>query len=74
MLVKLVQDQAHAVHEAIHIVWISVPATAAFATSTPMSREGFLEGFKVFHPFYCEFVLLDVGFVENEDERELRLV
>lgn len=74
MLIKLIQNQAHAVHEAIHVVRVPVPTTAAFTTSTSVSRERFLKSLEVLHPFDREFVLLHVGFIEDEDERELRLV
>ena len=69
MLVKLVQDETHAVHEAVH-----VPRCALVVGRALVRCEGFLKCLKVSHPFERKGVGLGVGFVEDDDERKLGLV
>jgi hypothetical protein len=69
MLVKLVQNKAHAIHEAVHVRWCTIVVGRALVCC-----EGFLEFFKVLHPFECKSVGLGISFVEDDDEWKLGLV
>jgi hypothetical protein len=69
MLVKLIQDEAHAIHETVHVCWCAIVIRRAL-----VGCKGFLEGLKVSHPLECKGVWLDIDFVEDDDERKLCLV
>jgi hypothetical protein len=69
VLVKLVQDETHAVHEAVHVRWCAVVVGRAL-----VGCEGFLESLKVLHPFKCKGMGLDISFVEDDNEGKLGLV
>lgn len=69
MLIKLIKNEAHAIHEAVHIGWFS------FVICCPAMRsEGGLESLEILHPFDCEVMRLNVSLIEDEDERQLCLV
>lgn len=77
MLIELLQNETHTVHEAVHVVRIAIPTTTTLNTAaSPASvrRERSLESFKILHPLDGKIVLLDVSLIEDEDEGELRLV
>ena len=59
MLVELIEDQAHAVHEAIHVRRLSLVVCC-----TTVRGQCFLERFEVLHPLQSEVVGLNIGFVE----------
>ena len=69
VLVKLVQHQTHAVHEAVHVCRLALVVRRAL-----MRRQSSLERLKVLHPLHCKVVCLYIGFVEDEDEREFCFV
>jgi hypothetical protein len=69
MLIKLVENKAHTVHETVHVCGFSLVVGRAF-----MCGESSLESFEVLHPLDREIMWLDVGFVEDQNEREFRLV
>ena len=69
MLIELIQDQAHAVHQAVHVRRLAVRVCRAAVTG-----ERGLEGFEVVHPLECEVVRGDVGFIEDEDEGQFGFV
>ena len=63
MLVKLIQNQAHAVHEAVHVGWF------AFGVPRPwMGSKSELECFEILHPLESKIVGLGVRFVKYKDE------
>lgn len=68
VLVKLVEHQAHAVHQAVHVPWTVV------ASRIPAVEQGRLERLKIAHPLDRKVVWLDIGLVEDEDEGEAGLV
>ena len=69
MLVKLVQNQAHTVHQAVHI------RRFPFRILRPaVSGKGSLELFEIPHPLHRKRVGLHVRLVENEDKRQLGFV
>ena len=65
--VKLVEHQAHRVHQRVHVISFPIPALGR-------RLQGFLEELPVVHPVDGEFVGLHVGLVEHEDEGESSLV
>lgn len=69
MLIKFIQNQAHAIHEAIH-----VGRCALVVSGASVRQECFLEGLKVLHPVECKIVRLCIDFVENNNEGKLCLV
>ncbi len=69
MLVKFIQNQAHAIHEAIH-----VGRCALIVSRASMRCKCFLESLKVLHPVECKIVRLCIGLVENDNEGKLGLV
>jgi hypothetical protein len=69
MLVEFVEDEAHAIHEAIHVRRCPLVVGRVL-----MRCERFLEHLEISHPFEGERVRLDVGLVEDDDERKLGLV
>jgi len=73
MIVELVKDKAHAIHQRVHVVRFSILVASSPALSTVL-YECSLEGFKVVHPFNSEVVRLDIGLIEDEDEGKLGLV
>lgn len=68
MLVELVEHQAHAVHQAVHV------PRSVVASRIPAVEQGRLERLKVAHPLDRKVVRLDVGLVEDEDEGKAGLV
>ena len=69
MLIELIQDQTHAVHQAVHVRRLAVRVCRAAVTG-----ERGLEGFEVVHPLECEVVRGDIGFIEDEDEGQFGFV
>jgi hypothetical protein len=69
MLVKLVQDKAHAIHEAVH-----VPRGTLVIGRGLMGCECFLECFEISHPLEGKCMRLNISLVEDDDERKLGLV
>ena len=69
VLVELVQNKTHAVHEAVHVRRLALLVGRA----SVRGKRG-LERFEVLHPLERELVWLDVGFVEYEDEGEFCFV
>jgi hypothetical protein len=69
MLVKFIQDKAHAVHETVHI------GRSAFVVSrTLMGSERLLECLEISHPLERKGVRLNIRLVEYDDEGQLGLV
>jgi hypothetical protein len=62
MLIKLIQHQAHGIHQTVHI-----PRTI-LASLVPSREERFLERLEIAHPFEGKGVGLDVRLVEDENE------
>ena len=69
MLIELIQDQAHAVHQAVHVRRLAVRVCRA-----AVAGERGLEGFEVVHPLECEVVRGDIGFIEDEDEGQFSFI
>ena len=69
VLVELVEYQAHAIHEAVH-----VRRFALFVARVAMGGQRRLERLKILHPFDGEIMGLYIGLVEDQDKRELGLV
>lgn len=69
VLVELIQDKAHTVHQAAHIGWLALRISRA-----RMSRQCRLEFFKIIHPLQGKIMFLDISFVEYQDERKLCFV
>ena len=69
MLIELIQDQAHAIHEAVHVRRLAVRVCRAAVTG-----ECGLEGFEVVHPLEREVVRGDIGFIEDENEGQFGFV
>ena len=69
VLVKLVQDKAHAIHETVHVRRCTLVVRRAL-----VRREGFLKRLKVSHPLEGKCVGLGIRLVEDHDERKLCLV
>jgi hypothetical protein len=69
VLVEFVEDQTHAVHQAIHIRGLAFRVSGA-----AVGGQSELEGLKVCHPLECEIVWLHIGLIEDQDERQLRFV
>lgn len=69
MLIELVQDETHAIHETIHVGGL------AFGVSRPTVRgKRRLKSLKILHPFQGKVVWLDIGLVKDEDEWQFRFV
>jgi hypothetical protein len=69
MLVKLVQDKAHAIHETVHVSRCTLVVRRAL-----MRCEGFLKRLEISHPLEGKCMRLDIRLVEDHDERKLCLV
>jgi hypothetical protein len=69
MLVKLIQDQAHAIHEAVHVRRGTLVVGRAL-----MRNECLLECLEISHPLEGKSVRLNIRLVEDDNERELGLV
>lgn len=69
MLVKLVQNQTHAVHQTVHVCRLTL-----FIPRSRMRRQRRLKRLKVLHPLDRKIVRRHVRLVEHEYKRELRLV
>lgn len=69
MLVELVEHEAHAVHEAVHVRRLALVVCRAL-----VRRKRGLEGLKVLHPLDGEVVRVHVCLVEDKDEREFGFV
>jgi hypothetical protein len=69
MLVKLIQDKAHAIHEAVHVRRGTLVIRCAL-----MRCKCFLECFEISHPLDSKCMRLNIGLVEDDNERELGLV
>lgn len=69
MLVKLIQNQAHAVHETVHVRRCAIIICRAL-----MCCKRFLKYFEILHPLECKVVWLNIGLVEDDYKRELGLV
>jgi hypothetical protein len=69
MLVKLVQDKAHAIHETVHVRRCTLVVHRALVRC-----EGFLKRLEISHPLEGKCVRLNICLVEDNDERELCLV
>ncbi len=69
VLVKFVQDETHAVHEAVHVrgFTLGIPCTT-------VGSKSLLEHFEIFHPVNRKIVRLHISFVENQDKRQLCFV
>jgi len=67
VLVELLQNEAHARHQAARVRHLAVLIPASLAQRR-------LVGFKVLHPLDGEIVRLDVNLVEDEDEWQAGLV
>ena len=69
MLVKLVQDEAHAIHETVHVRWCTFVVRRALVRC-----EGFLKRLEISHPFEGKLVRLNIRLVEDHDEWKFCLV
>ena len=69
MLVKLIQNQTHAIHEAIHVC-----RRALVVSRASVRRKCFLESLKILHPVECKIVRLRIDLVEDNNEGKLGLV
>ena len=69
VFVELVENEAHAVHEAVHV------RRLALVVGRPLvcGKRG-LESLKVLHPLHCKVVRADVGLVKDENERKFCFV
>ena len=63
VLVELVEDETHAVHEAVHVGWLAFVVGGSLVSS-----ERSLEGLEVLHPLDREVVRSYICLVEDEDE------
>ena len=69
MLVKLIQDEAHAIHETVHIRRGTLVVGRAL-----MRCQCFLERLEISHPLEGKCVWLNINLVEDDDERKFGLV
>jgi hypothetical protein len=71
VLVELVEDERHRVHERVHVGRLAVAVAARTGRVRVQCR---LERLKVRHPLERKGVRVRVGLVEDEDERQFGLV